>query len=84
MVAIRTGRGLIKFAVKLRPLGRRYKADYLGVFCFSDFNLPQDLRELTPVEYLSLYWGLNEADKETYRQQQELADSVRIGSLAVC
>jgi putative transposase len=33
-----------------------------------NFNLPQDLRELTPVEYLSLYRGLNEADKETYRQ----------------
>ena len=46
-----------------------------------NFTLPQDLREITPVEYSNYFSGLNEAGGAIHRQQQESANSVRSGSL---
>ena len=42
-----------------------------------NFKLPQDLREVMPVEYSSLIRDLNEADGVIHCQQQESANSVR-------
>ena len=48
-----------------------------------NFKLPQDLREVTPVEYSNCFSGLNEAgDILSSLQQQESAHSVRSSSLA--
>lgn len=47
-----------------------------------NFNSPQVLRDITPVEYSNFIGNLNEADGEIYCQQQESANSVRSSSLA--
>ncbi len=47
-----------------------------------NFNSPQVLREITPVEYSNFIGNLNEADGKVHCQQQESANSVRSCSLA--
>ena len=47
-----------------------------------NFTLPQDFREITPVEYSNYFSSLNEAGGVIHCQQQESANSVRNSSLA--